>query len=134
MVQLRQENTSGTLYNLVGFQTNLRWPEQESVFRMIPALSGAEFVRLGVMHRNIYVDAPKVLDPFLRLKVQSDIFLAGQITGVEGYVESTAMGLVAALNTAALVSGQEFPVWPRRPPSAPCLLISRIPSPGPSSL
>ena len=113
VVQLRQENTAGTLYNLVGFQTNLRWPEQERVFRMIPALSGAEFVRLGVMHRNIYVDAPRVLDPFLRLKARNDIFLAGQITGVEGYVESTAMGLVAALNAAAMVSGLEFSVWPR---------------------
>lgn len=131
VVQLRQENTSGTLYNLVGFQTNLRWPEQESVFRMIPALSGAEFVRLGVMHRNIYVDAPKVLDPFLRLKVQSDIFLAGQITGVEGYVESTAMGLVAALNTAALVSGQEFPVWPRE--TAVGSLLAHLSDPQPRS-
>lgn len=113
VVQLRQENTEGTLFNLVGFQTGLRWPEQERVFRMIPALSGAEFVRLGVMHRNIFVDAPRVLDPFLRLKDRGDLFLAGQVTGVEGYMESTAMGLVAALNAAALISGLAFPAWPR---------------------
>ena len=80
---------------------------------MIPALSRAEFVRLGVMHRNVFVDAPKVLDPFLRLKNRGDLFLAGQVTGVEGYMESTAMGLVAALNAAALVRGLEFPAWPR---------------------
>ena len=113
VVQLRQENTGGTLFNLVGFQTGLRWPEQERVFRMIPALSRAEFIRLGVMHRNVFVDAPKVLDPFLRLKNRDDLFLAGQVTGVEGYMESTAMGLVAALNAAALVRGLEFPAWPR---------------------
>lgn len=113
VVQLRQENSEGTLYNLVGFQTNLKWSEQERVFRMIPALGNAEIVRFGVMHRNIYVDAPRVLDPFLRIRGREDLFLAGQITGVEGYVESTAMGAVAAINAVAFLRGLEFPNWPR---------------------
>lgn len=113
VVQLRQENSEGTLFNLVGFQTNLKWPEQERVFRMIPALRDAEIVRFGVMHRNIYVNAPKVLDPFLRLNAGGNLFLAGQITGVEGYMESAAMGAVAALNSVALLHGLDMPVWPR---------------------
>lgn len=118
LVQLRRDNAEGTLYNLVGFQTNLRWGEQERVFRLIPALRGAEFVRKGVMHRNAFVCAPRVLDEFLRPKregcaVREDLFLAGQITGVEGYVESTASGLVAALNLAAVLNGRtELPAWP----------------------
>lgn len=113
VVQLRQENSEGTLYNLVGFQTNLKWPEQERVFRMIPALRKAEIVRFGVMHRNVYVNALKVLDPFLRIRGCNDIFLAGQITGVEGYIESTAMGAVAAINAVALQKGLDLPQWPR---------------------
>lgn len=113
VVQLRQDNREGTLFNLVGFQTNLRWGEQERVFRMIPGLEEAEFVRFGVMHRNIYVCAPRVLDGALRLRGEDDLFLAGQIVGVEGYMESTAMGLVAALNAIALVEGRSFPTWPR---------------------
>lgn len=112
VVQLRQENKAGTLYNLVGFQTNLRWKEQERVFRIIPALRGAEFVRFGVMHRNIYVNAPRVLDGFLRLREMRYIYLAGQITGVEGYVESTAIGLVAGINAACQAFGVELPRWP----------------------
>ncbi len=112
VVQLRQENREKTLYNLVGFQTNLRWPEQERVFRLIPALQEAEFVRFGVMHRNMYVNAPRVLDGGLRLRGRENLFLAGQIVGVEGYIESTAMGLVAALNVAALLKGREIPEWP----------------------
>jgi methylenetetrahydrofolate--tRNA-(uracil-5-)-methyltransferase len=100
------------MYNLVGFQTNLKWKEQERVFRMIPALKNAEFVRFGVMHRNIYVNAPKVLDGHLRLKARSNIYLAGQITGVEGYVESTAMGLVAGINAACQARGLSLPLWP----------------------
>jgi len=112
VVQLRQENKAGTMYNLVGFQTNLKWKEQERVFRMIPALKNAEFVRFGVMHRNIYVNAPKVLDGHLRLKARSNIYLAGQITGVEGYVESTAMGLVAGINAACQARGLSLPLWP----------------------
>lgn len=108
-LQLRQDNSEGTLYNLVGFQTGLKWPEQKRVFSMIPGLEHAEFVRLGVMHRNTSVNAPAVLDEYLRLKERSNIFLAGQITGVEGYMESTAMGLVAGINAASEV----LPTWPR---------------------
>ncbi len=113
VVQLRQDNREGTLYNLVGFQTNLRWGEQLRVFRMIPGLERANFVRMGVMHRNLYVDAPRVLDRHLRPRGREDLFLAGQITGVEGYVESTAMGLVAAWGAAALIRGLDLPRWPR---------------------
>ena len=118
VVQLRRDNADGSLYNIVGFQTNLRWPEQERVFRLIPALERAEFVRKGVMHRNTFVCAPRVLDAHLRpLKLgtayRSDLFLAGQITGVEGYVESTACGLVAAFNLHCLRNGLEMPAWPR---------------------
>lgn len=114
VVQLRQDNREGTLFNLVGFQTSLRWGEQERVFRMIPGLENAEFARLGVMHRNIYVNAPAALDNRLRFRNgRENLFLAGQITGVEGYMESTAMGCVAALNAAALVDGLPFPEWPR---------------------
>ena len=114
VAQLRQDNREGTLYNLVGFQTSLRWGEQERVFRMIPGLAEAEFARFGVMHRNIYVNAPAVLDSRLRFRNgREDLFLAGQITGVEGYMESTAMGCAAALNMAALLLGKPFPEWPR---------------------
>jgi len=113
VVQLRRDNREGTLYNIVGFQTNLRWSEQDRVFRLIPALAEAEFVRYGVMHRNVYVNAPSVLDSRLRIRESGNIFLAGQITGVEGYMESTAMGLVAALNLFALYRGLDFPGWPR---------------------
>jgi methylenetetrahydrofolate--tRNA-(uracil-5-)-methyltransferase len=117
VLQLRRDNAEGTLYNMVGFQTNLRWGEQDRVFRMIPALRDAEFVRRGVMHRNTFVCAPLVLDPFLRPRregrvVREDLFLAGQITGVEGYIESAACGLVAALNARSLLHGCEMPVWP----------------------
>ena len=114
VAQLRQDNKEGTLYNIVGFQTSLRWGEQERVFRMIPGLAEAEFARFGVMHRNIYVNAPAVLDSRLRFKSgPEDLFLAGQITGVEGYLESAAMGLAAALNMAALLLEKPFPEWPR---------------------
>lgn len=106
-VQLRQDNSDGTLFNLVGFQTGLKWGEQKRVFSLIPGLEHAEFVRLGVMHRNTSVNAPAVLDEYLRMKEQENIFLAGQITGVEGYMESTAMGLVAGLNAINLRT------WPR---------------------
>ncbi len=107
-VQLRQDNADGTLYNLVGFQTGLKWGEQKRVFSMIPGLEHAEFARLGVMHRNTSVNAPAVLDEYLRLKERPNVFLAGQITGVEGYMESTAMGLVAGVNVACGVKH-----WPR---------------------
>ena len=107
-VQLRQDNADGTLYNLVGFQTGLKWGEQKRVFSLIPGLEHAEFARLGVMHRNTSVNAPAVLDEFLRLKERPNIFLAGQITGVEGYMESTAMGLVSGINIACGLKS-----WPR---------------------
>jgi len=106
VVQLRKENREGTLYNMVGFQTKLTWPEQKRVFRMIPGLERAEFARLGSIHRNTFVCAPKVLLPSLQLKNRPDLLLAGQITGVEGYVESTAMGLLAGLNTVQLAQGK----------------------------
>ena len=112
-VQLRQDNAEGTLYNLVGFQTGLKWPEQKRVFSMIPGLEHAEFVRLGVMHRNTSVNAPAVLDEFLRVKARDNIFLAGQITGVEGYLESTAMGLAAGVNASLLLAGKNLRSWPR---------------------
>lgn len=117
VVQLRRDNAAGTLYNMVGFQTNLKWPEQERVFRMIPALEEADFVRKGVMHENAFVCAPRVLDGFMRpmsggKPVRDDLFLAGQITGVEGYVESTASGLMTALNMSALIWGRAMPEWP----------------------
>ncbi|MCS7198803.1 MAG: methylenetetrahydrofolate--tRNA-(uracil(54)-C(5))-methyltransferase (FADH(2)-oxidizing) TrmFO [Caldimicrobium sp.] len=98
VVQLRPENIEGTLYNMVGFQTKLKYHEQERVFRMIPGLERAEFARFGAIHRNTFVKAPLVLTPYLQLKNYPNIFLAGQITGVEGYVESTAMGWLAGLN------------------------------------
>ncbi len=113
VVQLRQDNSDGTLYNLVGFQTGLKWNEQKKVFSMIPGLEQAEFVRLGVMHRNTSVNAPAVLDENLRLKLKPNIFLAGQITGVEGYMESTAMGLVAGINAAKILCNKNLSSWPR---------------------
>lgn len=113
VVQLRQDNLEGTLYNMVGFQTSLKWGEQERVFRLVPALAKAEFARLGVMHRNLYVNAPSVLDRGLGLALRKDLFLAGQIVGVEGYMESTAMGVVAALSMESCLKGGELPAWPR---------------------
>ncbi len=98
VVQLRKDNKEGTLYNMVGFQTRLKWPEQKRVFSMIPGLEGAQFVRFGVMHRNIFINSPLLLEPTLQMKGRPGVFWAGQITGVEGYVESAAMGLVAGIN------------------------------------
>ena len=117
VVQLRRDNADGTLLNIVGFQTNLKWPEQDRVFRMIPALGNAEFVRKGVMHRNSFVRAPKALDGHLRpsrggLAIRPDLFLAGQITGVEGYVESAAMGLAAAVFMRAVLECHALPRFP----------------------
>lgn len=112
VVQLRKDNAQGSIYNLVGFQTHLRWPEQKRVFSMIPALREAEFVRYGVMHRNTYLNSPKLLDRYYRLKADPRICFAGQITGVEGYVESTASGLVAAVELANRLQGKppvDFP-------------------------
>jgi len=108
VVQLRAENREGTMYNMVGFQTKLTYPEQERIFRMIPGLERAEFLRLGSIHRNTFIRAPELLDSFLRLRKRPDLFLAGQLSGVEGYVESAAMGLLAGLHAARLVSGQRL--------------------------
>ena len=113
VVQLRPENREGTLYNLVGFQTKLKYPEQERVFRMIPGLEHAEFARFGSIHRNSFVCAPKVLEKTLQLKREPRIFLAGQITGVEGYVESTAMGLLAGLNAGRFKMQKDGLIPPR---------------------
>ena len=113
VVQLRQDNFAATLYNIVGFQTHLKWPEQERVFRLIPGLEKAEFVRLGVMHRNTFINSPKVLRSTLQMVDNSNVFFAGQITGVEGYVESAASGLMAGLNAARRLAGLELLVFPR---------------------
>jgi methylenetetrahydrofolate--tRNA-(uracil-5-)-methyltransferase len=113
VLQLRRENTETTLFNLVGCQTRLKWGEQKRVFRMIPALQDAEFVRYGVMHRNTFVNSPKVLDASFQFRTEQRLFLAGQITGVEGYVESTASGLLAGLNAARLARGSKPLVLPR---------------------
>ena len=112
VVQLRKDNAQGSIYNLVGFQTHLKWPEQKRAFSMIPALKNAEFVRYGVMHRNTYLNSPKLLDRYYRLKADPRICFAGQITGVEGYVESTASGFVAAVELARRLQGRppvDFP-------------------------
>ena len=106
VVQLRQDNSEGTLYNLVGFQTNLKFGEQKRVFSMIPALRNAEFVRLGVMHRNTYINSPKLIDETYNLK-GTDIYFAGQISGVEGYVESICSGMVASLNAIQKFNNKE---------------------------
>ena len=108
VVQLRPENREGTLYNLVGFQTHLKRGEQERVFRMIPGLEKAEFVRYGMIHRNTYIKSPRLLEATLAWRDTPGLFVAGQITGVEGYVESTAAGLVAGVNLARFV--QERPL------------------------
>ena len=112
VVQLRPENTERTLYNMVGFQTKLKYHEQERVFRLIPGLKKAEFARYGSIHRNTFVNAPKVLTPYLQLKNYPNVFLAGQITGAEGYVESTAMGLVAGINAYRLIKGKDLVIPP----------------------
>ena len=108
VVQLRQDNKEGTLYNLVGFQTNLKWGEQKRVFSMIPGLENAEFVRYGVMHRNTYINSPTLLDKYYRMRKYPKIFFAGQITGVEGYVESASSGILAGYNMAALLTGNDM--------------------------
>lgn len=105
VVQLRRDNADGTIYNIVGFQTHLTWGEQKRVFSMIPALRNAEFVRYGVMHRNTYLNSPKLLDRYYRLKAEPRISFAGQMTGVEGYVESAASGMLVGIETAARLLG-----------------------------
>ena len=112
VVQLRRDNTDGSIYNLVGFQTHLKWPEQRRVFTMIPALRNAQFLRYGVMHRNTYLDSPRLLDRYYRLKAEPRIAFAGQMTGVEGYVESCASGFLAGVELARHLNGQtpiDFP-------------------------
>lgn len=106
VVQLRQDNQAATLYNLVGFQTNLKWSEQERVFRLIPGLEQAEFVRLGQMHRNTFINSPSLLHATMQFRGRHDLFFAGQITGTEGYIGSAASGYVAGLNAARLAAGQ----------------------------
>ncbi len=112
VVQLRQDNREGTLYNIVGFQTHLKWGEQKRVFSMIPGLENAEFARYGVMHRNTYINSPKVMRPTLQFHNNDRLFFAGQVTGVEGYVESASSGLVAGINMARAFKGLEPVVFP----------------------
>ena len=112
VVQLRQDNSEGTIYNLVGFQTNLKFGEQKRVFSMIPGLQNAEFVKYGVMHRNTYINSTVLLDKTYNLKKNNNIYFAGQITGVEGYVESISSGMVAALNAIAKFKQQEKVIFP----------------------
>ena len=107
VVQLRQDDSEGTLFNIVGFQTHLKWPEQKRVFSLIPGLENAEFMRFGVMHRNTYMNSPKLLDNTYLLKSRPDIYFAGQITGVEGYIESASSGMVAGINAAKCCLGLE---------------------------
>ena len=113
VVQLRQDNAEGTIYNIVGFQTRLKWPEQRRVFQMIPGLTEAEFLRYGVMHRNTFMNAPRHLRPTFQFQRNGNLFFAGQMTGVEGYVESAASGLMAGVNAARLAAGAEPLVFPQ---------------------
>lgn len=112
VVQLRQDNLAATLYNMVGFQTHLKWPEQKRVFSLIPGLEKAEFVRYGVMHRNTFINSPRLLKPTLQTQHNDRILFAGQITGVEGYIESAANGLVAGINAGLLAKGRSPVVFP----------------------
>ena len=113
VVQLRRDNSEGTLYNIVGFQTHLKWGEQRRVFSMIPALKNAEYVRYGVMHRNTYLDSPRLLDRYYRVRGNERVCFAGQITGVEGYVESTASGFLAGVELARRLTGKPPVDFPR---------------------
>ncbi|HDR7791565.1 TPA: FADH(2)-oxidizing methylenetetrahydrofolate--tRNA-(uracil(54)-C(5))-methyltransferase TrmFO [Bacillus luti] len=112
VVQLRQDDAAGTLYNIVGFQTHLKWGPQKEVLQLIPGLENAEIVRYGVMHRNTFINSPNLLRPTYQYKERDDLFFAGQMTGVEGYVESAASGLLAGINAARLVQGEEPVVLP----------------------
>lgn len=114
VVQLRQDNAAGNLYNLVGFRTHLKWGEQKRVFSMIPGLENAQFVRYGVMHRNTYLRSPEFLNATYQTKKRADLLFAGQMTGVEGYVESAASGLYAGINAALIAQGKEPVVFPER--------------------
>lgn len=112
VIQLRQDDAAASLYNIVGFQTHLKWGEQKRIFRMIPGLENAEFVRYGVMHRNSYMDSPNLLSQTFQSKKQANLFFAGQMTGVEGYVESAASGLVAGINAAKLFNDEQPVIFP----------------------
>ncbi|MFR1619220.1 FADH(2)-oxidizing methylenetetrahydrofolate--tRNA-(uracil(54)-C(5))-methyltransferase TrmFO [Megamonas funiformis] len=114
VVQLRQDNAADSLYNMVGFQTHLKWPEQKRVFGLIPGLENAEFVRYGVMHRNTFINSPELLRPTLQYKDRDDLLFAGQMTGVEGYIESAASGLVAGVNAAYLAKGENPVIFPEQ--------------------
>ncbi|HIM11324.1 TPA: methylenetetrahydrofolate--tRNA-(uracil(54)-C(5))-methyltransferase (FADH(2)-oxidizing) TrmFO [Candidatus Poribacteria bacterium] len=113
VVQLRRDNIAGTLYNMVGFQTNLKFPEQKRVFQSVPGLANAEFARYGQMHRNTFISAPKLLKPTMQFRRREDLFFAGQITGVEGYVGNFATGLLAGWNLVRLLNGKELITLPR---------------------
>jgi methylenetetrahydrofolate--tRNA-(uracil-5-)-methyltransferase len=113
VVQLRQDNLAGSLYNLVGFQTNLTFREQDRILRMIPGLEGAEIIRFGQMHRNTYLASPKILFPTLQNRRRADLFFAGQITGVEGYMGNIATGLLAGMNAARFLKGKDLLTFPR---------------------
>lgn len=113
IIQLRQDNSEGTLYNMVGFQTNLKFGEQKRVFSLIPGLKNAEFVKYGVMHRNTFINSPELLDNTYNLKNNKNIYFAGQITGVEGYVESISSGLVAGINASLQYRKEEKKTFPK---------------------
>ena len=112
VVQLRQDDAAGTLYNIVGFQTHLKWGPQKEVLKLIPGLENVEIVRYGVMHRNTFINSPRVLKPTYQLKTNDQLFFAGQMTGVEGYVESAGSGLLAGINAAKLALGEELLIFP----------------------
>jgi len=114
VLQLRQDNLAGTLYNIVGFQTNLKWGEQKRVLRMIPGLQQAEFMRYGMMHRNTYINSPELLQPTMQYRGRADLFFAGQIVGAEGYVGNAATGLVAGLNAARSILGDHPVIFPTK--------------------
>jgi methylenetetrahydrofolate--tRNA-(uracil-5-)-methyltransferase len=124
VVQLRKENLEGTTYNMVGFQTKLTYPEQQRIFRLIPGMEKAEFARLGSIHRNTFVLSPEILQPTLQFTARPDLLLAGQLSGVEGYVESAAMGLLAGINAARIAIGEKPAVPP--PMTALGALISHL--------
>ncbi len=128
VVQLRQDDLAGHLYNLVGFQTSLRWGDQERVLRLIPGLERAEFIRFGQMHRNTYLHSPSVLRPTLQSRARADLFFGGQITGSEGYVGSIATGLLAGVNAARLLQGQ--PLWTLPPTTMLGAIVGYITTPG----
>ena len=129
VVQLRKENLAGTHYNMVGFQTKLTYSAQKRIFRLIPGMANAEFARMGSIHRNTFVCAPEVLEPSLQMKVRPDLLLAGQLSGVEGYVESTAMGILAGINAARILQKRPAVVPP--PDTAMGALVSHLTRSGP---